>query len=129
MALTPFPNAGTQARTAAISKIRRVIPSLSETGVNLPNENDNLRACELGEMASDLVERYAPSAPVSVRDEACIRLIGYISQSSSYGAIRKMGVSSLDIEYVVNHSAMFRNSGAAALAHAVENTPGRGSIG
>ena len=115
MALSPWPNAGTAGRTAAVAKLRRVIPHLSEEGVNTPNENDDIRACELGEMASDLVEKYAPGAPDSVRDEACIRLIGYLAQSSSFGAIRKGGVGPLSIEYQTNHAAMFRNCGAQAL--------------
>ena len=105
MALSPFPNAGTQARTAAIGKLRRVIINLE----------DDTRAGEIGELAAALVERYAPAAPAAVKDEALLRFVGYISQSSSFGAIRKGGVGPLSVEYVTNHASMFRNCGAAAL--------------
>ena len=105
MALSPFPNAGTQARTAAIAKLRRVIINLE----------DDTRAGEIGELAAAVVEKYAPGAPASVKDEAVIRFAGYMAQSVSYGATRKGGTGPLSIEYVTNHSSMFRNCGAAAL--------------
>ena len=105
MALSPFPSAGTQARTAAIAKLRRVVVNLS----------DDTRAVEIGELAAALVEQYAPSAPAAAKDEAVIRFVGYMAQSSNYGAIRKGGVGPLSIEYVTNHAAAFRNCGASSL--------------
>ena len=105
MAISPWPNAGTQARTAAIGKLRRVVIFLE----------DDERASEVGELASALVERYAPSAPAAAKDEACIRFAGYLSQSASFGAIRKGVVGPIDIEYVTNHSAIFFRSGAAMM--------------
>ena len=105
MALSPWPNAGTQARVSAISKLRRVVVNLE----------DDERASEVGELASALVERYAPSAPSATKDEACIRFAGYLSQSASFGAIRKGGVGPLSVEYVTNHASMFRNCGASSL--------------
>ena len=106
MALSPWPSAGTKARTAAISKLRRACVHFLE---------DDTRAGEIGELAAALVERYSPGAPADVKDEAVIRFAGYLSQSASFGAIRKGGVGPLSVEYITNHASMFRNSGAAAI--------------
>ena len=76
---------------------------------------DDTRAAEVGELAAALIERYAPGAPAAVKDEAAIRFAGYLSQSSSFGAIRKGGVGPLSVEYIANHAAMFRNCGASSL--------------
>lgn len=104
MALSPWPNAGTQARTAAVAKIRRVVSSL-----------DDERAAELGEAAAGVIERYAPGAPQAVKDEAALRFIGYMKQAPA-APISKIDVGSLEIEYgTTNHAAMFRHCGAAAL--------------
>ena len=60
------------------------------------------------------IERYAQGAPVAVKNEAAIRFGGYLLQSD-YGAIRTETLGPKSAEYQMNHAAMFRNSGAAAL--------------
>lgn len=61
-----------------------------------------------------LVNRYAPDAPEELRREAAIRAGGYLL-GSDYGAVRSETVGPRSVEYVVNHAAYWRNSGAAAL--------------
>ena len=113
--LSPWPTSG-QALTDAIATLRRLIPHLSEGGVTpLPaNEGEATRACELGSMASEVVERYAPNAPFPCKSEAVLRFAAYVA-SINPGTIRKGGVGPLSVEYVVNHSSAFRNSGAAMI--------------
>ena len=61
-----------------------------------------------------MVEQYAPGAPQALKDEAVIRFAGYLA-GSDFGGIAKEGIGPKEVEYTVNHAAMFRNSGAAAL--------------
>lgn len=72
------------------------------------------RAGRLLDVAAELVGRYAPDAPAALLNEACIRFCGYLGQSG-YGAVRSETVGPMSVEYQMNHSAAFRNSGAAAL--------------
>ncbi|MCY4394987.1 MAG: hypothetical protein OXC10_07630 [Rhodospirillaceae bacterium] len=65
-------------------------------------------------LAKARVELYAADAPEAVQNEAAIRYAGYMAQSD-FGAIRKESIGPSDIEYVTNHAAGFRNSGAAGL--------------
>ena len=85
-----------------------------ETGASLA------RATRLLPVAVRIVNDYAPDAPEPLRDEAVYRFAGYLSGSDS-GAVRSETVGPLSKEHVVNHSAAFRNSGAAMLltAHRV----------
>ena len=71
------------------------------------------RTAELGAAAAAMVERYAPGAPQALKNEAVIRFAGYLAQSD-FGSIAKESIGPLDTEYVTNHAALFRNSGAAA---------------
>jgi len=61
------------------------------------------------------VERYAPSAPGEVQDEAAIRFSGYLAASPGFGAYRKLEVGSTTYEMPPTHGPAFRNSGAMAL--------------
>ena len=72
------------------------------------------RTAELGAAAAAMVQRYAPGAPPALKNEAVIRFAGYLAQSD-FGSHVKESLGPMDTEYVTNHSAMFRNSGAAAL--------------
>ena len=75
-----------------------------------------------------MVENYAPGAPQAIRDEACIRIVGYLV-NSDYGGFRKepTSVGGQDGgEYVTNHAPAFRNSRRRDAAHEVEDPPGRG---
>ena len=72
------------------------------------------RAERILAVASALVLEYAPHAPDSVANEAVIRLGGYLAQSD-YGTIQEESIGPRSVSYQMNHSAMFRNSGAQAL--------------
>ena len=73
-------------------------------------------ATRLHAVATLVVEEYAPLAPSALQDEAVIRFAGYLAQASSaFGVHLQKDVGPLSVRSVVNHSAMFRNSGAAAL--------------
>ena len=54
------------------------------------------------------------TAPESLIDEAVIRFASYLV-GSDVGAIRTESEGEKSVEYVVNHSSAFRNSGAASL--------------
>ena len=76
--------------------------------------NDPDVATQLLQTASALVEREAPNAPEAIQNESVVRFAGYLAQSD-FGTIRKEGLGPRDVEYVVNHAAMFRNCGAKGL--------------
>ena len=76
--------------------------------------------------AVEHVNRYAPGAPRAAKCEAAARFASYmldgarnplIMRSVAKTAFEASGfdTSSVDYQYVTNHSAMFRNCGAAAL--------------
>ena len=69
-------------------------------------------ACRLGPVAAEEVERYASAAPASVKTEAVIRTAGWLFASKP--GLRKVGVSSVDIEFGPGQSAL-RHSGAMSL--------------
>ena len=105
MALSPWPNAGTVARTAAIAKLKRRIAGIK----------DDATAGELGEAASAIVEEYAPGAPQAIRDEAMIRFVGYIAQAPP-GAIQKIDLKDISLEFrQAPPASSFQLSGAGAL--------------
>lgn len=84
-------------------------PGTGEADPDLTERLDGLMAA-----ASATVEEYAPGAPQAIRNEAMVRYCGYLRQSD-YGGIRREEIGPKNTEYVVNHAAMFRNSGAMAL--------------
>ena len=107
MALSPWPNAGTQARTVSIAKLKRRVSGLSSA--------DDATVAELGETASAVIEEYAPLAPQAVKDEAIIRYVGYINQAPP-GSIQKIGLPDIDIEFrQAPPASSFQLSGAKAL--------------
>ena len=69
-------------------------------------------ACRLGAVVAALVERYASGAPAAIKTESVIRCAGWLYASKP--GLRKVGISSLDIEFSGGQSAL-RNSGAMAL--------------
>ena len=77
-------------------------------------EDDIPAAERLAEVGTAMVNRYAPEAPEVLRREAAIRVAGYF-WASEYGGIRKDEIGPQSVEYTVNHAAVFRNCGAAAL--------------
>ena len=72
------------------------------------------RATRLLATATAVAGDYAPTAPEALRNEAVIRFAGYLA-GADYGAVRSETLGQKSAEYVVNHAAMFRNCGAAAL--------------
>lgn len=60
------------------------------------------------------VERYAPGAPQTIKNEAVARYAGYLAQSD-FGPIRSESIGPRSVEYITNHAAAFRNCGAAGL--------------
>ena len=112
--LTPLPtDAATieAARNYLAREIGMNAPASREAETDLIERIDGLMAA-----ASALVEREAPSAPQAVRNEAVVRMAGYLRQSD-YGGIRREGVGegARDVEYVTTHAGAFRRSGAKAL--------------
>ena len=62
-----------------------------------------------------MVARYAPDAPVEMRNEAIIRYAGYLAQTRQHG-LTKISVKDIDIEFSErSHAAAFQHSGAKAL--------------
>ena len=77
---------------------------------NYPGAADRLLAA-----ATAMVEKEAPGAPEAIQNEAVIRFSGYLAQAD-YGTHRsETSVGNKSMEYVTNHSAMFRNCGAKGL--------------
>ncbi len=72
------------------------------------------RATRVLPVAVQAVEDYAATAPEALKDEAVYRFGGYLL-GSDYGAVRNESIGPRSVEYQMNHAAMFRNSGAAAL--------------
>ena len=105
--LSPFPAATSPAkRGAAIEYIKAQCTGRAARGDDV--------ACRLGMTAAELVEREAPGAPQAIKNEAVVRMAGYLSQAD-YGSHRQETIGPLSVEYVVNHAAAFRNCGAKAL--------------
>lgn len=77
--------------------------------------------------AAALIEREAPAAPQAIKNEAAVRLCGYLSeQPRRFGAVRRTaaGVSASTAgnpsadnmaEFQVNHAGAFRNCGSKGL--------------
>ena len=105
MALSPWPTTPV-ALTAAVERLKAAVQ-----GAALDSDE---RAAQLGAVAAEMVESYAPQAPQILRDEAVIRFSGYLAQSD-FGTIAKEAIGPRSIDYTVNHASAFRNSGAAAL--------------
>ena len=71
-------------------------------------------------VASALTEKFAPTAPQSVRNEACIRTAGYLV-GSDYGGVMSEGAADQKIDYSsspIGGSNAFRRSGAMGLLSA-----------
>ncbi len=61
-----------------------------------------------------MVEDYAPFAPLPAKRESALRAGGYILESD-YGAIASESVGPREVTYNISHGNFFRRSGAAAL--------------
>lgn len=110
--LTPVPTA-----EAALTAARNYLAV--EIGMNTPGtreaDPDQLTRLDgLMAVASALVEREAPAAKQAAKNEAVVRMAGYLRQSD-YGGIRSETIGPKSVEYAMNHAPAFRNSGAKAL--------------
>lgn len=107
MALSPWPNpTATAALRNAIERLKSAIGGRAEAS--------DEAAAGLGAVAAALVEREAPGAPQAVKDEAVIRMAGYLAQAD-YGPVRQESIGPASVEYVTNHAPAFRNCGAKGL--------------
>ena len=97
-----------------ISRLQDAIGGRAVTGIE---RSTGVVAWGLGAAASAMVEKYAPGAPQAVKDEAVIRMAGYLAQAD-FGGFRSEGQGvggTPGPEYVTNHAPAFRNCGAAML--------------
>ena len=83
--------------------------------IGIPDDEIS-RAQRLLDAATEVIERYAPGAPISLQNEAAIRFCGYLT-GSDYGGVKNESVGPRSVEYSPpsTHAAMFRNCGAAGL--------------
>ena len=106
LCLSPWPAKGTQGETAALAYLTRACAGFTSNG------DDAARA--LGLMASERVEREAPGAPQSVKNQAVVRYCGYMAQAD-FGTIRQESIGPKDIQFVVNHQRAWINCGAKSI--------------
>ena len=107
--LSPFPGTSMVAtRAAAVACVKASIAG----GSGLTDQ----RAAALGESASALVERFAPDAPPEIRNEATIRIAGWMFARVPR-PIQGVTVGSLRLDFRERFFApdAMRNSGARAL--------------
>ena len=102
--LSPYPNAGTQGRTAARECIKAALE------IDLTDE----RVDALGQMAGDLIEQYASAAPQSLKNESALRLIGRAVEMPS--ASRREGqIGDVSAAYAPSMTGMLHHSGCKSL--------------
>ena len=109
MALTPWPKFEPEL-TAAVQ-------SLAAAAFG-DSAKDRLQAQRLGPVGSDLVEKYSPHAPQSVRDEAVILVVSWIGQHTSGltpGLEIKAGGITLSRRRYRGEISALRHSGAMSL--------------
>ena len=80
----------------------------AETGIN------EQRAGRLLDVATEMVDRYAPDAPPSVLNEAVVRVCGYLAQQPS-DARREHVVGAISSSWVATSTSALRHSGAMSL--------------
>lgn len=102
-ALSPWP-ATPAALTAATACLKAAID---------PNLGDE-RVQAIGAAASALVERYAPAAPATIKNEATIRTAGYLHQQPAAG-VRSTKEGEIETGYAPTHVSALRHSGSMAL--------------
>ena len=106
MALSPWPTDPAE-RTAAVTRLRNAIAGRTR--------DDGEAANSIGEASAAMVEDYAPGAPQAIRDEAVIRLAGWMAGSDYATIVSETSVGDAKVEYVVRHQDAWRNSGAGML--------------
>ena len=116
MALSPWPERSTMP-VAWPAAVRQLAASLNQsvpaTG-SLVDDSISIRLDQLASMVSARVEKEAPGAPQSARDEAVVRGVGYLLQAGS-GAIRSKSVDVLEVEYTPSNVRWWYNCGASSV--------------
>ena len=100
-----------QPRTAAAAE---VAPLVSAGDLAAILGVDNTTAERLSEVATLLVERYAPAAPRTVLREAVIRCAGWLHESPA-GGVRSESTGDIRTSYSPAMTSALRSSGAMAL--------------
>ena len=72
------------------------------------------RAGRLLDVATELVDRYAPDAPPSVLNESVVRVCGYLAQQPS-DARRESTTGGISAGWAPTHVSALRHSGAMSL--------------
>ena len=103
------PAAMEAARNYVAAQIGGIVPGMAQAKPGLEDRLDALIGA-----ASALIERESPGAPQATKNEACVRMCGYLAQSD-FGAVRSETIGPKSAEYVTNHAAMFRACGAKSL--------------
>ncbi len=117
MALSPWPERSTMpvAWPAAIRQLAASLKqSVPETG-SLTDDPPSIRLDQLAGWISARVEKEAPGASQSARDEAIVRAVGYLLQAGS-GAIRSKSVDVLEVEYTSNLRWWYNCGASSVLA-------------
>lgn len=118
MALVAVPFPAASAPTQRLDAFRFFIEGTGET------LREGTTAADIGpavvnvlEVVGERVQREAPNAPQSVKNEAALRYFGYLYDAGNYGTIRRdsIGSGALATDYVVNHQRAWINCGAKAI--------------
>ena len=107
MALSPWP------AVTAVATLRAATEALA-AALGLDATADAAEVRRLGAAASALVERYAPGAPVPIKDEAVIRCSGWMRESPSSGA-RSEREGEIGTSYTPAATGALRASGGMSL--------------
>ena len=75
---------------------------------------DDPTAQRLGSTAAALVERYAPSAPQAIKNEAVIRCAGWLHEAPA-GGVRSEATGEIRTSYMPSATGALRSSGAMGL--------------
>ena len=76
--------------------------------------DDEAEARRLGEVAAELVQRYAAGAPQPVKNEAAVRVAGWLCEQPA-AAVRSESVGDIRTSYMPSHVGALLHSGAAGL--------------
>ena len=116
--LSPWPTADPEATDDALGDaracLRAALGGREADGDSLADPADSL-IDRLGSTAAEMVEAYAPDARQAVKNEAVIRIAGWLRGSRSDELIL-LSQGSISLQYRHNPSRnVLRNSGAAGL--------------
>lgn len=111
VALTPWPTDADGVRAATV-RLRAALGLSANADAEADDIDLDLQRVAAG--VSARIEEYSPNADQAARDEALVRAIAWLRDTS--GAARERGVGPLSIEPApVNSASWFLHSGAASL--------------